>query len=407
LEGSLRIAYFTESLPPLTDGVAHTFTRLAETLNEQKIDFRIISPSLPTDAEPWRGRVTKVPSVPFPLYRYYRVGLPPVFKLEKILNDFKPDLIHVSAPTPISIYGQNYALRHKLPSVAGYHTHFVDYFPYYGLGWAVEGGWNYMKWFHNRSQMTLVPTPGAVSTLISKGFKGVQLWPRGIDRQKFSPLHRDENWRKSHGLSKEPLLLFVGRLVAEKNLAELVQAAQILRQKGYQFKLGFAGDGPYAKILKEKFPNDLFFGFIKGEELSKVYASSDFFVFPSTTETFGNVVLEAFASGLPVIGANKGGSADLIHHQEDGLLANPYDGVDFARQIEWVLRYPVRAKALREKALEAAEDYNWAAINGRMISQYETLIQNHDGRKVLTTLALPQTKRRRKSHIIRVQKSLS
>ena len=172
----MRIAYFTESLPPLTDGEARTFTRLVETLNEQKINFRIISPSVPVDEEPWRGRVIQVPSVTFPLYRYYRVGLPPVLKLEKALNEFKPDLIHVSAPTPISIYGQNYAFRHKIPSVADYHTHFVDYFPYYGLGWAAQAGWNYMKWFHNRSQFTFAPTPGTVSELISRGFRGVQLW---------------------------------------------------------------------------------------------------------------------------------------------------------------------------------------------------------------------------------------
>ena len=297
-----------KSLPPLTDGVARTFTRLAETLNHRNIDFRIISPSLPLEVEPWRGRVTQVPSIPLFVYRYYRVGLPPIVKLEKTLNEFKPDLIHVSAPTPISIYGQNYASRHNLPSVVGYHTHFVDYFPYYGLGWASSLGWSFMKWFHNRSQATFAPTPGAVSTLIEKGFNGVELWPRGIDRHKFSPSHRDENWRNLHGLGKDPLFLFVGRLVAEKNLAELTQAAILLRQKGYRFKLGFAGDGPYGKILKEAFPNDLFFGFIQDEELSKIYASSDLFIFPSTTETFGNVILEAFASGLVVVGAKKGGS---------------------------------------------------------------------------------------------------
>ena len=349
---------------------------MAETLNQQKIDFRVISPSLPLDREPWRGRVTQVSSIPFPLYRYYRIGLPPIFKLEKLLSEFKPDLIHVSAPTPISIYGQNYAFRHQLPSVAGYHTHFVDYFPYYGLGWALDQGWNYMKWFHNRSQMTFAPTPGAVSELISKGVKGVELWPRGIDREKFSPAHRDEKWRRRQGLGKEPLMLFVGRLVAEKNLAELVEAAQILRQKGHRFKLGFAGDGPYRKILEEAFPSDLFFGFIKGAELSKVYASSDFFIFPSTTETFGNVVLEAFASGLPVIGAKKGGSADLIQHQKNGLLAKPFDGIDFARQIEWLLIHPDKAKLFRETALETAEHYNWPVINGRLISHYHSLIQN-------------------------------
>jgi phosphatidylinositol alpha 1,6-mannosyltransferase len=338
------------------------------------------------------------------LYRYYRIGIPLVFQLEKYLNEFNPDLIHVSAPTPISIYGQNYALRHKLPSVVGYHTHFVDYFPYYGLGWAAKLGWSYMKWFHNRSQATFAPTPGCVSTLISKGFNGVQLWPRGIDRHKFSPSHRDENWRRFHGLEKKHLFLFVGRLVAEKNLGELVQAVQILRRKGYQFKLGFAGDGPYGKILKEKFPNDLFFGFIKSEELSKVYASSDLFVFPSTTETFGNVVLEAFASGLPVVGAKKGGSADLIHHQENGLLAAPFDRVDLARQIEWILNNPRKTNNLRHKALEAAEHYNWPAINGRLLSHYKTLIQSHNSQNVGSTLNRPFSKKRRKAPAVHAHK---
>lgn len=320
------------------------------------------------------------------------------------MNEFKPDLIHVSAPTPISIYGQNYAFRHKLPSVAGYHTHFVDYFPYYGLGWAAKSGWGYMKWFHNRSLLTFAPTPGAVSELIAKGIKGVQLWPRGIDRHKFSPSHRSNNWRHIHGIRKEPLFLFVGRLVAEKNLGELVEAAQILRQKGYQFKLGFAGEGPYGKILKEKLPNDLFFDFIKGEELSKVYASSDLFVFPSTTETFGNVVLEAFASGLPVVGAKKGGSADLIQHQKNGLLAAPFDGMDLARQIEWILNNPQKTKSLRLKALETAEHYNWPAINGRLISHYENLIENKPVQKIEMALTNSQPKNRRTSQNIQAHK---
>jgi len=377
---------------------------LAETLNQRKIDFRIISPFLPTEEEPWRGRVTQVPSVPFLLYRYYRIGLPPICQLEKALDEFKPDLIQVSAPTPISFYGQNYAFRHNLPSVVGYHTHFVDYFPYYGLGWAVNAGWSYMKWFHNQSQATFAPTPGAVSTLISKGFNGVQLWSRGIDRHKFSPSYRDNNWRLIHGLRKIPLFLFVGRLVAEKNLSELVEAAKILRQKGYQFKLGFAGEGPYFKTLKEKFPNDLFFGFIKGDELSKVYASSDLFVFPSTTETFGNVVLEAFASGLPVVGAKKGGSADLIQHQKNGLLAAPFDGVDLARQIEWILNNPQKTKSLRQKALETAEHYNWSSINGRLIANYKNLIENHPVEKIELVLPTPHSKKQRKSPIIQAHK---
>jgi glycosyltransferase involved in cell wall biosynthesis len=278
----------------------------------------------------------------------------------------------------------------------GYHTHFVDYFPYYGLGWAAKAGWSYMKWFHNLSQATFAPTPGAVASLISKGINGVQLWPRGIDRHKFSPSHRDNNWRRIHGIGKKPLFLFVGRLVAEKNLDELIDATQILRQNGYQFKLGFAGEGPYGKTLKKTFPNDLFFDFINGEELSKVYASSDLFVFPSTTETFGNVVLEAFASGLPVVGAKKGGSADLIQHHKNGLLAEPFDGKDLARQIEWILNNPPKTKNLRQKALETAEHYNWPAINGRLIANYKSLIENHPVKKVEIVLPSPDSKKHRK-----------
>jgi hypothetical protein len=118
----MRIAYFTESLPPLTDGVARTFTRLAETLNDEKRNFLFFSPSLPSEKEPWRGRVIQVPSVPFPLYNYYRVGLPNFFRLDSLLDRFKPDLIHVAAPTPLCLYAQNYAFRRKIPSVASYHT---------------------------------------------------------------------------------------------------------------------------------------------------------------------------------------------------------------------------------------------------------------------------------------------
>ena len=115
----MRIAYFTESLPPLTDGVARTYTRLAETLNEDGHDFLFICPMTPAETEPWRGRVIRVPSVPFPLYKYYRVGLPNPFKLDPILDRFQPDLIQVAAPTPLCLYGQNYANRRKIPQACG------------------------------------------------------------------------------------------------------------------------------------------------------------------------------------------------------------------------------------------------------------------------------------------------
>lgn len=356
--------------------MARTFTRLAETLNSRNIEYLFISPSLPQEEEPWRGRVIQVASVPFPLYTYYRIGLPNVFKLEALLNRFQPDLIHVAAPTPISIYGQNYAHRKKLPSVVSYHTHFVDYFPYYGFKWAIPMGWRLMKWFHNRSHLTFAPTPGAAGELSSRGFQGVELWPRGIDKQKFSPSFRSEALREKLGVEKDGLLLlFVGRLVEEKDLADLTAAAKLLKERGFRFHLAFAGDGPYRATLEKELPDAHYCGFIQGQELSDLYASSDLFVFPSTTETFGNVVLEAFASGVPVVGVNKGGSADLVQPHVNGLLARPFDAKDFALQVQYLFEHPEAMKKLREGALETAARYDWPDINGRLISRYDFLIQ--------------------------------
>jgi phosphatidylinositol alpha 1,6-mannosyltransferase len=356
--------------------VARTYTRLAETLNHRGIDCLFFSPSLPTEEEPWRGRVIKVPSVPFILYTYYRVGLPNPFRLDKILDRFQPDLIQVAAPTPLSIYGQNYAFRRKLPSVVSYHTHFVDYFPYYGFKWAIPMGWRFMQWFHNRSQVTFAPTPGAANDLAARGFHGVELWPRGIDREKFSVHFRDGTLRQKLSIEEGvKLLLFVGRMVEEKDLSDLAHAARILREKGYRFHLAFAGDGPYRAAMEKQSPLDHFFGFIQGQELSDLYASSDLFVFPSTTETFGNVILEAFASGLPVVAANKGGSADLVKPGLNGLLADPHSPQDFALQIQHLLDRPGLIEKLKVGALETAAQYDWPSINGRLISHYERLIQ--------------------------------
>ena len=370
----MRIAYFSESLPPLTDGVARTYTRLAETLNEDGHDFLFICPMTPAEEEPWRGRVIHVFSVPFPLYRYYRVGLPNPFKLEPILDRFQPDLIQVAAPTPLCLYGQNYANRRKLPTIASYHTHFVDYFPYYGFSWAISLGWQWMKWCYNRSRYTFVPTPGAVKDLTRRGFKNVRLWPRGIDGEKFSPKFRSGALRQKLGAGDEPLLLFVGRMVGEKDLQDLADASVILRSKGYKFRMAFAGDGPFRAVMEKQLPMDYFGGFIEGQPLADLFASSDLFVFPSTTETFGNVILEAFASGLPVVGVKKGGVADLVVDGQNGFLARPNDPADFAEKIKTLLDQPELQRRLAEGALQTAASYNWLSINRKLLGECAHLV---------------------------------
>jgi glycosyltransferase involved in cell wall biosynthesis len=315
------------------------------------------------------------------------VGIPYGQNLDSILDAFRPDLIQVGAPTPLCIYAQNYAFRKKLPTVASYHTHFVDYFPYYGFGWAVDMGWQFMRWFYNRSLTTLAPTAGTAADLTAKGFKNTRIYPRGIDGHKFSPLHRDMALRKKLRLgNKEPLFLFVGRMVAEKNLADLAGAVHWLRQKGYKFKVAFAGDGPYRAVMEKHLPQDHFFGFIQGPKLSKLYASSDLFTFPSTTETFGNVVLEAFASGIPVVGARKGGVADVVQHRVNGFLAKPNDPIDFAQKVKFLLDHPTTMRQYQKAALQTAAKYDWPTINGKLIDHYEFLIKKYKGKTPLQAL---------------------
>ncbi len=329
----------------------------------------------PAETEPWRGRVIRVPSVPFPLYKYYRVGLPNPFKLDPILDRFQPDLIQVAAPTPLCLYGQNYANRRKIPTIASYHTHFVDYFPYYGYGWAVGLGWDWMRWCYNRSRKTFAPTPGAIQELTRRGFRNVEAWPRGIDSSKFSPQFRSPALRQKLGLGPEPLLLFVGRMVGEKDLQDLADASVILKSEGYRFRLAFAGDGPFRATMEKQLPGDYFGGFIQGPPLAELYASSDLFVFPSTTETFGNVILEAFASGLPVVGVKKGGVADLVVDGKNGYLARPKDPADFAEKIKIILDKPALQQTLAEGALQTAANFDWLAINRKLIQEGARLVQ--------------------------------
>jgi glycosyltransferase involved in cell wall biosynthesis len=336
----MKIAYFTETLPPQTDGVVNTLCRLADTLESEKVDFRFYSPFKPGSEVGWTDRVKRVASMPLPLYDYYRIGLPFLHNLQSDLDAFGPDLVHAVSPTPLGWAGIEYARRRGLPVVTSYHTHFTRYLTYYGLEKAETAGWQYLRWFHNRGRRTYAPTPSAIRELEARGFHSLELWSRGIDLERFHPGRRSEAFRQRVGAGGLPVLLFVGRLVREKDLDDLVRAAEALRGRGRMFRMVFAGDGPMRAELEARLPDARFLGFLRHEALAECYASADLFVFPSTTETFGNVVLEAFASGLPVVAADRGGVADLVSHGRDGFLAGGRDPADFARCIEVLLNDP-------------------------------------------------------------------
>lgn len=372
----MKVAYFTESLPPNTDGVVKTLCHLVDSLDENDVDFRFYSPVKPDDSYPWRDKVRKVASVPFALYSYYRVGLPYFHGIKQELDEFKPDLVHIVSQTLLGMYGMQYGRRVNIPVVSSYHTNFVSYFQYYGFKKAEKLGWQYLTWFHNQCDLTYAPSPSTVNELLEKGIHDVELWQRGIELDKFSPDHRSTDLRRSIGAEDKPILLFVGRLVKEKDLDDLIAADQILKARGNDLKIVIVGDGPMKEECHRRLPDAHLTGYQYGTDLARWYASSDIFAFPSTTETFGNVILEAFASGIPAVGVNKGGVADIIHHAQDGFIAQANDPVDFSDHVEKLIKDPPLRFETGVKARLTARSYSWSAINQALLRSYENIIAN-------------------------------
>ena len=371
----MRVAYFTESLYPLVDGVSRTLARLFDTLTDRAVDFRVFSPFVPDGSVRWRERVHPVRYIRFPPYPDYRVSVPGGAGVKAELERFSPELIHVVSPTPMAVWAQRWGRRNGVPVVSSFHTHFVSYFRYYGVGSLERGGWTMLRWFYRRCERVYAPTWSIVRELEGEGIRNVELWSRGIDASAFSPEHRDPALRAKVGASDGlPLLLLVSRLVKEKDLADLVGVDRILRERGTPFRLALVGDGPMRGELESDLPHAFFPGHQAGEALARWYASADVFVFPSTTETLGNVVLEALASGVPAVVVDRGGPQDLVEDGVTGFVARANDVVDIADRVETLLRDAALRARMGEAARAAAAERDWSAINGRLLDSYAKVI---------------------------------
>lgn len=370
----MRIAYFTDTLLPQMDGTVRTVSHLIQTLESEHVEYRLFSAFQPDEGIPWSQRVTKVISVPFFLYPDYRVALPQLSRIDRELDNFQPDLLHVTSPTIHGLYGLKYARKRNLPVVASYHTHFVHYFSYYGLSRFERWGWAYLRWFYNQFNRIYAPSRVVIEELNRQGIAECKLWQRGIELESFSPSFRNEDLRRSVGASDRPILLSVSRLVKEKGLIDLVEASRILKERSYVFQIVFVGGGPMRDELAERLPEAHFVGYQEGLRLSEWFASADIFVFPSATETFGNVILEAMASGTPVVGVRKGGVTDLISDGVDGFLAEPHNPRDFADKVAFLLDHPEQLRTYAANAKQKVGDYSWAASNKALLQSYRTLI---------------------------------
>lgn len=376
----MRVAYFTESLYPLVDGVSRTLARLFATLEERGQEFRVYSPFVPDASVPWRDRVREVGYLRFPPYPDYRVSLPFSRGVARDLRAFRPDLVHLVSPTPMARRAQSLAGGLGVPTVASFHTHFVSYFRYYGVGAFEPFGWSVLRRFYRGCARVYAPSPSMVRELSARGVERVELWSRGIDLTRFSPELRDEETvRAAGGGTDTPVLLMVSRLVKEKDMADLVAVDRILRERGVRFSLALVGDGPMRAELERSLPRAVFAGHREGDALARWYASGDVFVFPSTTETLGNVVLEALASGLPAVVVDRGGPQDLIEPGVNGFVARANDPASIADALQPLLEDAELRGRMSAAARVSARSRSWEEINGALLDSYAQVVAEGRG----------------------------
>jgi len=370
----MRIAIFTDTYQPQINGVTNTLDRMSRHFEDRGIEHRIFAPHY--GEEPVSEKhVERFYSLKFFLYPECRITLPNVFRVHAALNEFKPDVIHLMTEFNMGLMGLNYALKNRIPVISNYSTNFSQYTDYYKIDLLRQGISSYMEWFHNQCLLTTCPSRSAEAMLHAFGVLRTAIFSRGIDAGRFSPLHRNDKLRCELGLENKVALLYVGRVAAEKD-TDVLRDSYAAIQSNYpdQVRLVMVGDGPMLETCRSTFPEDtLFLGFRKGHELAQIYASCDIFVSPSSTETFGNVVLEAMASGLAVVGANAGGVGEIIRPLRTGLLFTARSAHSLTQMVEKLVVDASYRTQLQQHGRDNALLQDWQKILDELVAIYESV----------------------------------
>jgi glycosyltransferase involved in cell wall biosynthesis len=372
----MRIAYFNANLRRGQDGVTRVMYKMFQGAIERNVEAMAFTSTLPED-EDMILPIVRVPSVVLPFQKNYRLAVPWYRIFERRLNHFSPDLIHLNSPCTLGYAALQYARSYGVPVVATYHTHFPTYPRYYNLAPLEEMTWKITRAFYNAMNRTFVPTQPILEELREQHVERLEYLANGVDLGLFTPVRRSSAWRARIAPDNRPIILFVSRLVWEKDLRILAEAYRILRERGSTFSMVVVGDGHARSEFEQMMPGAHFLGYQSGTTLAESYASSDIFVFPSTTETFGLVTIEAMASGLVPVAAKIGGAAGILEEGQSGLFARPLDAHDLARQVQRLLDNPAERSAISAKAIQRAQLYSWDRILQQLFSSYEEVIRQH------------------------------
>jgi len=359
----------------IRDGVALTLNRLVRYLEQHDVDVLIFAPVAKTAAIDHAGTLVPVPSIPVPGRPEYRCAF--ALPREK-LAAFKPDIVHLAlAPDPLGYSAIRAARALNLPLVASCHTRFDTYLKHYPGSSIVEGLLKrYLRYAYGAAREVYVPSGSMLDALKADGVQSAfKLWPRGVDTKLFHPGKRSAAWRAKHGIgADEYVVTFVSRLVREKELDTVIAALRQFEARGIPHRVLIVGDGPDRGMLEAGLPNAVFTGFLEGEALASAYAAADVFLFPSETETFGNVTLEAMASGLPCICANATGSRSLVVHGETGYLETPRHANGFAGRLAVLARDPALRARFAAAARERALTFSWDESMAKILDHYRAVV---------------------------------
>jgi glycosyltransferase involved in cell wall biosynthesis len=374
----VRVALIAETFLPDVNGVAATVCRILEQLQAAGHAALLFAPagSPPTYAG---AEVVALKGAAFPLYPDVRMT-PPQLGIARRLREFRPDVLHVVGPILVGALGPGLGRSLGVPVISSYHTHLGDYTHHYGIGFLSRGVNAYLRWIHNRTSVTLCPSTDTINTLKARGFGRLALWGRGVDTDRFAPGYRRTSWRDALGARPDDVvLLYVGRLAAEKRLDVIADALSGLER----VRLVLVGDGPARQVLERRFRGlpVAFTGFKRGRELSEAYASADVFVFPSDTDTFGQVIQEAMASALPVVAARAGGAVDLVADGETGLLFAPNNAPELQARLRRLAADSRLRRAMGQAGRVAAERRSWPAVVGELVDYYRQAIAEAPARE--------------------------
>ena len=363
---SLRIAVVTETWPPEVNGVAMTLAKLVQGLSHRNHDVQLIRPrQTKTDSPMSDASLEEVlmRGMPIPRYPELKLGLPSKKTLVKTWTLRRPDVVHIATEGPLGWSALQAAKVLKLPVTSDFRTNFQSYSKHYGVGWLRKPIVAYLRKFHNATACTMVPTRELMRTLSQNGFANLKVVSRGVDTKLFNIAKRDTSLRSSWGATDDTkVLISVGRMAPEKNLDQVLKTYDALKSTGQAFKLVMVGDGPLKEQFQKRYPEIIFPGMLSQSNLAAYYASSDLFIFPSQTETFGNVTLEALASGIPVLAFDCAAARDWVQTGVNGWLIAENNPEGFAAQAVTVFKSKDLLDQITQSTRQQVVQLDWDQI---------------------------------------------